>query len=275
MSGATIRNGRLLTWGDGLDEWTLPELKRRRLAPGDFRVGCEFDGAIAVQDGDELVWIGDGRRERIDTHAAVIDASAAVLFGRKGVLVSHHGMQVRFYERVGTAWTYREIYSFYTASEQGGFLVRDIDGNGRADIVCGNYWIQSPTGFDLPWRLFAINLFHEEPLSASARLVWWRGRLLWIASKQPNARAVLFTPPGDVRQLWTPEPVAFDPPLAFPRAILARDDEVWIGEDNGAASRVIAFPSMRVVRRGLPVHTLLAWNGRVVAVGPSGPAILP
>jgi hypothetical protein len=276
MIGGAIVNDRLLTWGEALDEWTLPELRRSRLMKGDFRAGCAFDGGLALQEGHRLIWRRGGQAGWIDTEAAAADMVEAELFGRRGLLVSHLGMQLRFYERpTGEGrWPYREIYSFYTASEQGGFLVRDIDGDGRADIVCGNYWIQAPAEFELPWRLFAINLFHEHPLAASARLAWWNGKVLWLESKRSPARAALFAPPSDVRQLWREEPIAFDPPLAYPRAVLTRKDEIWIGEDNGRASRVVAFPSRRMVHEGTPVRALLAWRNRVVAVGPNGPQIL-
>ena len=47
-------------------------------------------------------------------------------------------------ERKASAWPYREIYSIYTPSQQTGLSMRDIDGDGRIDILCGNYWIQKP-----------------------------------------------------------------------------------------------------------------------------------
>lgn len=271
--GGTIVGDDLCTWGEnGLVIWELPGRRRRRIR-GSYGEGCALAGGLALQAGADLVWRApDGTTELIDTHAAAVDLCEAELFGRRGLLVSHHGMQVRFYERQRgePRWPYREIYSFYTASEQGGFLVRDLDGDGRADIVCGNYWIQSPPEFDLPWRLYAINLYHEHPLAASARLAWWRGKLLWLESKRAPARAALFSPPADPRELWDAEPVRFDPPLARPRALLARGEEIWIGEDHGAGSRVLAFPSGRVIRAGAPVRALLAWRGRVIAVTPSG-----
>lgn len=277
IAGGAIVGGRLFTWGaGGLDEWELPGLARRRVATGDYRAGCRFAGGLALQDGADLIWRRGGRVERIDTGAAAVDMVEAELLGRRGLLVSHHGMQLRFYERGagGGRWPYREIYSFYTASEQGGLLLRDVDGDGRTDIICGNYWVESPPEFGLAWRLYAINLFHEHPLSASARLAWWKGRLLWLESKRAPARAVLFTPPANVRELWTGEPVRIDPPLAYPRAVLDRGEEIWIGEDNGAASRVVSFPSGQVVRSGEPVRALLAWRERAVAVGPNGPELL-
>lgn len=277
MTGGAVLGDRLYTWsGAGLEEWQLPGRTPRRIAAGDFRAGCSFADGLALQKGSTLAWRHGDLEETIDTEAAAVDLVEAELFGRRGLLVSHRGMQVRFYERgdPGRRWPYREIYSFYTASEQGGFLIRDLDGDGRTDIVCGNYWIQSPAEFELPWRLFAINLFHEHPLAASARLAWWNGKLLWLESKRSPARTVLFTPPADIRELWNAEPIRFDPPLAFPRAVLDRGGEIWIGEDNGPASRIVAFPSKRVVREGTPVRQLLSWRDRAIAVTPTGPVIL-
>ena len=96
----------------------------------------------------------------------------------------------------------QEIYSFYTASRQGGLLIEDIDGDGRPDIVCGNYWIRSPERFDLPWRLFAINTRHETPDSATFRLAWL-GRDLIAAQGHMSPGAVYrYTRGADPTQQW-------------------------------------------------------------------------
>ncbi len=277
IAGGAVQGGRLITWGDGLIEWSLPELQPRTLDPGTFTAGCPFDGGWILEESGRLVWWREGRRQTVDTEAAAVDLAPAEIFGRIGFLCVHRGMQVRFYQgpaEPAPRWPYREIYSFYTASEQGGLLVQDVDDDGRPDLICGNYWIQAPAALDLPWRLFAINLFHEHPVSASARVAWWRGKLVWLESKRPDARAVLFTRPADVRRLWTAQTLEIQPPLQFPRAVIAWESEVWIGENNGPRSRIVAYPSMRLVRRGAPVIALLAWRDRVIGIGPSGPVLL-
>lgn len=33
----------------------------------------------------------------------------------------------------------------------------DGDGDDRVEFLRGNYWIQTPNEFDLPWRIFAMH----------------------------------------------------------------------------------------------------------------------
>lgn len=264
FAGGAFVNGQLVTWGSELRAGSS------LLAKIPATAGCSLFGGFVLQSGNDLLWWHDGRTELIDTHAAVVDMAEMTLLGRRGLLVIHRGMQLRFYERPVEAdrWPYSEIYSFYTASEQGGLLQRDVDGNGTPDLICGNYWVKSPREFELPWQLFAINLFHKHPLAASARLAWLNGRLLWLESKRPQARAVWFTPPANPREQWVGEPLGID--LNFPRAVLVRGDTVWIGENNGADSRLIEWPSGKTIRRGTPLHTLIATPEGIAGIGPSG-----
>ena len=150
---------------------------------------CAGPSGTLTQEGTplgELVLTArDGSRTILDHGVQMHDCAAVTLFGRAGFLVVHRFAQVRFYY---TGWM-QEIYSFYTASRQGGLLIEDIDGDGRPDIVCGNYWIRSPERFDLPWRLFAINTRHETPDSATFRLAWL-GRDLIAAQGHMSPGAV-------------------------------------------------------------------------------------
>lgn len=161
-------------------------------------------------NGERLVAVDGVSRKKVVVDRGVItrECYALELFGRRGIATLPHGMGVRFYEWPGEwreAWMYQEVYSFYTASWQGGLLQADVDWDGRLDLFCGNYWIRSPESRELPWRLFAINAFHEHPVSATAQLHWDGKRLLWVESRRPKGRVVWFRPPADVTQLWEPE----------------------------------------------------------------------
>ncbi len=232
----------------------------------------EQDGRLThwLPDGNRPQVLGGNRPQVIETAAAAVDLVEAELFGRTGLLVVHRGMQLRFYEPGGggTRWPYREIYSFYTNSEQGGLLLRDIDRDGRPDILCGNYWVQAPAVFEESWRLFAINLFHEELLSASARLLWLGGRLLWVESKQNPARASWFTPPANPRELWREEPLGW--PLRTPRGVVADSGRVWIAEAATDQPRIWEWPSGLSRPLPAPAAALLLRDGHPVIVDPEG-----
>jgi len=251
-----------LTWGDGLHAWTISDLKRRELTPGAFgEGGClvdlDGDGAqeFVGKEGDpglgKLTWRKPPFTEAVviddefDTH----DCIEATLFGRKGVLVIQRHMQVRFYERgAKSPWPFREIYSIYTPSMQTGLLLRDIDRDGRLDIVCGNYWIQSPERFDLAWHIFAINTRFEEQRSATLTHAFLGDDLFAAQAHMADARAALFRRTEDTKLLWTEKRI--DIPLHRVHAVAVVDKTLFVAENNGATSRTF------VVRGGVPMKIL-------------------
>jgi hypothetical protein len=276
IRGGAVHGQSLYTWGDGLRRWELPALRptvlaREHLGEGGCLVDFNGDGAIdvVVQEGTGLgllVWFQapSWTRHVIDRQTEMHDCLAAELFGRRGFLMIHRYSQVRFYEPGGV----RDIYSIYTPSKQGGLALADVDGDGRIDILCGNYWIQSPASFELPWRLFAINTVSEQRESALFRLAW-NGALAVSQGEMKPGRVVLFHKPSNVREQWPAVVLADD--FAYPHGLLLHDNSIVVAENNGRRSRWITFrgKDQRAVQySGVPVHTMGVWRDNIVTAGP-------
>lgn len=261
LPGAGIRgaalwtDGELVSWGDGVERHELRTGRARRVADGEFgEGGCVVEltrgrRGLVVQKGaglGTLVWMGapGWKPEVVDTDVETHDCLGAELHGRRGVLVVHRYGQIRFYEppgKAGGVWPYTEIYSFYTASHQGGLLRMDVDGDGREDILCGDYWIWNPERFELGWRLFAMHTWFEEPESALVRIAAAGRAVVEAQAHSSPARLAWFEPPADVRQQWTQRRMGEELGLRRLHGLDTAGGDVIVGEDAGPGSRLIRF----------------------------------
>jgi hypothetical protein len=302
LRGAALDGTRLIAWGEVLVDWKLPAGRPRVLVRGDFQEG----GCLTDLDGDgQIEFVGQEgsglgsltwrktpawKPERIDSNVEMHDCTGATLFGRSGLLMIHRYGQVRFYERPAKPagrWPYREIYSFYTASRQGGLLLHDVDGDGFTDIITGNYWIRGPKSFELPWRLFAINTDHTTPDAATSRFAFLDpARLVVSQGHLWNGKLSIFVRPSDPTQLWIEHRLNPDRTLAKPHGLDTADldgdgdREILVAENAGEAARIfvvwqegqVRFRAAKIDSLG-PVHTLkgvdLNADGKpdIVAVG--------
>lgn len=277
IHGAALQAGNapaLITWGGRLLSWDLshpgkPRILRGALDPPFAAGGCLYDidqdgrpDLIAQQGGAQgglgkLVYALAPSFDPvvIDSNTEFRDCLGVTLLGHRGVLVVHRYGQLRFHEvpsHLPGPWPMQEVYSFYTPSQQGGLLQADIDGDPYPDLLCGNYWLRSPARFDLPWRLFAINIYNDRPASAMLRLALARigggtDDLVVTESAVTDARLAWFSRPGDPKLLWEPHPITVNPPLQFAAGLAVADlnndhrPDLFAGERNGRPSRLLAF----------------------------------
>lgn len=260
-----------------MTEWTNGHgrVLRRNVNLGEG--GCIAPGALIAAEKPGLSAMirlpleGGGRPEVIEPDTEFSDCLWTSLFGHAGVLVAHRYSQVRFYEPGATTpWPYREIYSIYTASRQGGLLESDIDEDGFPDFYVGNYWMKSPSAFELPWRIFAINLYHETETAALARLAVFRSKdLIWAA--RAGQRVTWFERPANAGEQWIPHPLD-----------LGLDHVSGLAVDGGT---VFAADTARVVRwrngtvtelaTGFRTLQLFFIQGELWSVSPDGVRRVP
>ncbi len=259
LSGPT----EIVVWGERVRSVSLPNGRVAVLSgsagPGFGEGGCLID---ADRDGDQdvvlhelpaagrplgrMVWLErpENKLRLVDTDADFRDCRPATLHGQSGVLLIHRQAQVRFYSppaRGEARWPYRDIYSIYTPSLQGGLSIEDVDADGYPDVLCGNYWIRSPARRDHPWRLFAINNWWEESDSAMLRMAR-AGDLLMAQRNMALARLAWFEKPPDPTGFWRERRVPAD--VRFPRALAAARftgdrPTIVAGENKGPGSRLL------------------------------------
>lgn len=211
ITGFAVKMDHLFTWGEDVYRTDLDSGRSERIAEGRFAEGgCVMDSGLILNSlaPRELIWLrlADRKRFVIDTGVDTRDAISADLLGRHGVLLIHKRQQVRFYTfpiPMRDGWTETELYTIYTPSTEGGLVIADIDGDGLPDLLCGNYWMKSPTSFELPWREFAIDTWNEEEGSAMLSLAWSDPVRVAVQRDMRPARAAWFERPADPRQLWT------------------------------------------------------------------------
>ena len=286
ITGYALKERTLVTWGDRLLWRGLPRGKQqvirgrgRVFAEGGCLLDVDGDGRLDVvvnEGGPEagLVWYrspegrGAWTRHVIDTGVDAPDMLPATLLGHRGVLLIHKGMQVRFYEipaDPAARWPVQEVYSFYSPSRQGGLRMADIDGDGHPDILAGMYWIRSPESFELPWRLFAIVLWNETPVSAMLRLNYTAPELVAAQRQMQPARLARFEKPADPRQLWIEHRLDSVPDLADVNSLDAADfdgdghPDLLIAEKGGASRLLVLYNEGEVryrpaiLARGRPI----------------------
>ncbi|HXM45749.1 MAG TPA: VCBS repeat-containing protein [Bryobacteraceae bacterium] len=287
VTGYALNGRTLVTWGDRLLWRGLPNGnyqvvrgRGRAFAEGGCLLDVDGDGRldIVVNEGGpegDLVWYRAPQagaawtRHVIDTGVDAPDMLPVTLLGHRGVLLIHKRMQVRFYGIPAdptARWPSQDVYSFYSPSHQGGLRMADIDGDGLPDILAGMYWIRSPESFELPWRLFAIELWNETQESAMLRLSYGPLGLFAAQREMHPARLARFEKPADPRQLWIEHRIESVPDLADVNSLDVADfngdarPDILIAEKAGAGRLLVLYNEGEgrfrpvVVAQGSPVR---------------------
>ena len=263
--------GRLFVWGSAV--WVSEGKGLREVARGAF--GFDDGGCVFDADGDGLSDLILARRsgtgvlgelvflrapefvaERIDTDVELHDCRAATLFGRRGFLMIHRGAQVRFYWLDKGKWAVQEVYSIYTASRQAGLALADVDRDGRVDIFAGNYWVRSPEAFDLPWRIFAIHLHHEDETAASFVYGAWPDLLVGAQRERVGTPVRVFRPGADRKLEWVESGVS-GARLDRPTGAVVVGEAVVFGDALGL---LVARPRMGAIERVRGVAVVGLWE---------------
>lgn len=268
VRGAAMRPDGILTWGESLAIWPFNGAAPRLIETGRQygAAGCLHGESLFLLEGHRL--IRHRPRLVIEEDTRTSDLLWVELQGRTGLLYVHLDAQLRLWTPQGV----EEVYSIYTPSRQSGLTVADIDQDGAADVLCGNYWLKPSGQRGAAWRLYAINTYFERGDSALARILFMeepRG-LLWASAE----RLAWLTPPPDIRQLWPAtaiEAARIGRPACWlngPLTLLGHSQGVhafrWTGTRWNAQRYMSGFSCVALLER----------NDQIWAVTPEGPRII-
>ena len=181
IAHAISRRGRtgisIVAWGDRIIEWPLKDPQLREVVPLINSVGYSNGGCALDIDGDgideivvargrgrwsgdpELYWFEEQNSGPWAAHPAGLMGRGSVsphdlvpisfgIGGRtvRGVLAVLGRQQLVWYEipaNPAEAWIPHEIATL-PKKNQSGLKVGDVSGRGRADVLCGTFWVECP-----------------------------------------------------------------------------------------------------------------------------------